>query len=228
MKTADGIIVGAGFLAFTIAGCRVPTSGSASGGPTAPSVPRQRRAGTPVSAPPRTPAERIVRGARIEAEHGALYDARYARISYPGGDVPPDRGACTDVVIRSLRHAGHDLQRLIHEDMRRHFRLYPRRYGLRRPDPNIDHRRVSNQMVFMRRFGMELPLATTGPARAAWQPGDVVYWMLDSGMEHCGILTDERNGAGLPLVVHNLSVTRQEDCLERWRIIGHFRFPRVR
>src|SRR5687768_11370113 len=100
---------------------------------------------------PRTAAEKIVNGAKREVRRGVRYDARYVTLSYPGGDVASDRGACTDVVVRALRHAGYDLQPLIHEDMRRHFRLYPRRYGLRRPDRSIDHRRTPNQMTFLRR-----------------------------------------------------------------------------
>jgi uncharacterized protein YijF (DUF1287 family) len=174
---------------------------------------------------PRTPAEKIVEGAKAEARRGVVYDARYAAISYPGGDVPQDRGACTDVVIRALRRAGYDLQKLIHEDMRRNFRLYPHKYGLRRPDASIDHRRTPNQRVFLRRFGRELPLSTEGGAAATWQPGDLVYWNLDSGIGHCGVLSDIRNGRGLPLVIHNIHVTAQEDCLTRWKITGHFRYP---
>lgn len=88
------------------------------------------------------------------------------------------------------------------------------------PDRNIDHRRVPNQMTFMRRHALELPTATTGSAAASWQPGDIVYRELDSGIGHCGIVSDERNGVGLPLVIHNVSGARQEDCLAAWMIKG--------
>ena len=174
---------------------------------------------------PRTPAEKIVNGAKREALRGVRYDPSYYRISYPGGDVPSDRGACTDVIVRALRHAGYDLQRLIHEDMRRRFSHYPQRYGLRRPDPNIDHRRVPNQITFFRRFGRVLPLAVTGSAARKWKPGDFVYWKLESGLDHCGVLSDERGSSGLPLVIHNLGGAAQEDVLTRWKIVGHFRYP---
>jgi uncharacterized protein YijF (DUF1287 family) len=156
------------------------------------------------------------------------YDAAYVQLHYPGGDVPADRGACTDVVVRSLRDAGYDLQELIHQDMRRHFRLYPRKYGLSRPDRNIDHRRTPNQMVFFRRHGVELPLATTGAAATNWKPGDIVYCRLSNGLGHCGVISNERGPSGLPLVIHNMNVTRQEDRLGEWEITGHFRYPAER
>jgi uncharacterized protein len=176
-------------------------------------------------AQPRTAAEKILNGAKAEALRGVAYDARYISLAYPGGDVAADRGACTDVVVRALGSAGYDLQQLIHEDMKRHFGLYPARYGLTRPDANIDHRRVPNQITFMRRHALELPTATTGSAAASWQPGDIVYCELESGVGHCGIVSDERNGAGLPLVIHNVSGARQEDCLAAWKITGHYRYP---
>jgi uncharacterized protein YijF (DUF1287 family) len=170
-------------------------------------------------------AASIVEGAQAEAQRGVLYDASYRQMAYPGGDVRIDRGACTDVVIRALRHAGYDLQRLIHEDMKRHFDEYPHRYGLHGPDPNIDHRRVPNQITFLRRHGLELPRSTTGPAAATWEPGDLVYWRLPNGVGHCGVLSDARDDQGLPLVIHNLAQARQEDCLTEWEIIEHFRYP---
>jgi uncharacterized protein len=166
--------------------------------------------------PPRkqavTPAEKIVEGARDEVRRGVLYDASYRQLQYPGGDVQPDRGACTDVVIRAFRAAGYDLQKLIHQDMKRNFSRYPRRYGLSRPDRSIDHRRTPNQMVFLRRFGRELPRGTNGDAAASWQPGDVIYWDLENGMGHCGIVSDLRNAEGLPYVIHNIGRAVEEDC----------------
>lgn len=172
-----------------------------------------------------TPAEQIVEAAKAEARRGAMYDARYVTISYPGGDVPADRGACTDVVIRSLRGAGYDLQQLVHEDMRRHFTLYPQRYGLRAPDRNIDHRRTPNLVVFFRRHGRTLPTGISGADRESWQPGDVVFCRLSNGMGHCGVVTGPVGPSGLPMVVHNCSQTRLEDTLAAWEITDHFRFP---
>ena len=174
---------------------------------------------------PRTPAEKTVNGAKAEARRGVFYDASYHSLEYPGGDVPPDRGACTDVVVRSLRAAGYDLQRLIHEDMRRNFRRYPQRYGLSRPDRNIDHRRTPNHITFFRRHGLVLTTQITGEAAKAWQPGDLVYCRLSNGMGHCGVVSDVRGWSGLPLVIHNMGLTRQEDVLGSWEITDHFRYP---
>lgn len=171
-------------------------------------------------------AAKIVTGAKAEASRGVVYDASYQRMAYPMGDVPANRGACTDVVVRSLRNAKIDLQQQIHEDMKRHFAAYPKRYGLNKPDPNIDHRRTANHVVFLKRHGKTLPLGTTGKDAATWQPGDLVYWKLPSGLGHCGVLTDTRNQSGLPLVVHNLSQAQEEDCLTTWQITGHFRYPK--
>lgn len=172
-----------------------------------------------------TPAERIVEAAKAEARRGAMYDARYVTIDYPGGDVPADRGACTDVLVRSLRGAGYDLQQLVHEDMRRHFSLYPRRYGLRAPDRNIDHRRTPNLVVFFQRHGRTLPTGITGSYRESWQPGDVVFCRLANGIGHCGVVTGPSGPSGLPMVVHNCAQTRLEDTLSAWEITGHFRYP---
>lgn len=135
------------------------------------------------------------------------------------------RGVCTDVVVRALRAAGHDLQRLIHQDMKRNFGLYPRRWGRRRPDRNIDHRRVPNQMTFFQRHGQILSRAVSPRTRAQWRPGDIVCWKFDNGLNHTGIVSDKLNARGWPLVIHNLSVCVEEDALIAWRITGHFRYP---
>jgi uncharacterized protein len=160
----------------------------------------------------------ILEGAKKQLLKPAAYDGSYMPIPYPEGDVPSDRGVCTDVVIRAMRHAGLDLQRLIHEDMKKRFSTYPRRE--RKPDPNIDHRRVPNQMHYLRKFAQSLPL-DLNPNH--WKPGDIVYWKLHNGLDHCGIVSDKKNRQGLPLVVHNIRHTAEEDVLAEWKIIGHFR-----
>ena len=175
-------------------------------------------------AAPQTVADRIVNGAKQEILRGVTYDAG----DYPQGRVPDCKGACTDVVIRSLKTAGYDLQTLIHEDMSRHFALYPKDWGLSGPSIGIDHRRTGNQKVFFRRHGKALPLATTGAAREPWQPGDLIYWELSPGVHHCGVLSNARNSQGLPLVIHNMGRATQEDCLASWKIEGHFRYPAPR
>ncbi len=167
----------------------------------------------------------ILLGAKEEVLNKTRYDASYQSIGYPGGDVKPERGACTDVVIRALRTAGYDLQQLIHEDMSDNFSLYPPLWGLSKPDRNIDHRRTQNQMVYFERFGEKLTLEVTEAELSQWQYGDLVYWTFPNGQEHTGVISDRTNRNGIPLVIHNSSIAREEDCLLRWEIIGHYRFP---
>lgn len=153
------------------------------------------------------------------------YDGRYVAIPYPGGDVPDDTGVCTDVVIRSYRKVGVDLQRLVHEDMSRHFSLYPsnRLWGLAKPDTNIDHRRVPNLQVFFTRHGQTLPLSADPHD---YLPGDLVTWVLPGELPHIGIVTNRADSvSGNPLIVHNVGLgPRMEDRLFAYRITGHYRY----
>jgi uncharacterized protein YijF (DUF1287 family) len=147
------------------------------------------------------------------------YDPAYRRIAFPGGDVPRDRGVCTDVVVRAFRQVGIDLQVAVHEDMRAHFGEYPQLWGLRSPDANIDHRRVPNLMRFFERRGKRLPPGAT------YEPGDVVAWRLPNGLLHVGVLAHERAAAGHPLVVHNIGRGAQrEDVLDAFEELGHYRW----
>ncbi len=174
----------------------------------------------------RNTSDLILLGARQEVKNGTRYDASYEAISFPGGDISPDRGACTDVVVRAFRHAGIDLQQLIHQDMDENFHLYPQKWGLNGPDANIDHRRVPNQILFLERYGISLTLEVDEELDK-WKWGDVVYWRFPNGRDHCGIISDRTGSGGLPLVIHNAGIAREEDCLLKWEIIGHFRFPPV-
>ncbi len=171
-----------------------------------------------------TTPDLILLGARQEVKNATRYDASYQVMPYPGGDVDKNKGACTDVVVRALRHAGIDLQELMHEDMKINFSAYPDNWGLASPDPNIDHRRVPNQMTFFKRHGLELSKEVQGNL-AEWQWGDVVYWRFADGNEHCGIISDRSGNHGIPLVIHNASIAKEEDCLLSWEITGHYRFP---
>lgn len=166
----------------------------------------------------------VLLGARSEVNNGTVYDASYKVIDYPGGDVPNGKGACTDVVVRAFRNAGIDLQQLIHEDMNEKFDIYPQNWGLSSPDSNIDHRRVPNQMQFFKRHGLELSLDVRNNLND-WNWGDVVYWRFINGDEHCGIISDRKNSNGIPLVIHNAGRAKEEDCLTRWEITGHYRYP---
>ena len=188
--------------------------------------------GTPVSLArrdlrPLTPLQAaIVKGERDQLTWGTGYDGRYCQISYPGGDVPKAMGACTDVVIRAYRYAGIDLQRLIHEDMVKAWKKYPRYHGLAAPDTNIDQRRVPNQAEYFRRHWKTLTCDPSDPKD--WQAGDVVEWKILGHYEHTGLLCDDLDSSGFPMVVDNLgSGPHEEDVLRAlgWKVTGHFRCP---
>lgn len=152
------------------------------------------------------------------------YDPAYRQLDYPGGDVPLQTGVCTDVVVRALRGQGLDLQKAVHEDMRRHFAAYPQQWGMKGTDRNIDHRRVPNLMTWFSRQGLAL-----APSRdaSAYRAGDIVAWRLDNGLLHIGVLSDRRL-EGRPLVLHNIGAgVREEDLLFRYQVIGHYRFPQL-
>ena len=186
---------------------------------------------SPTDLPPglrRTPCHSRVAAivvAAARAQVGTLYNSDYVTIPYPGGDVPAGVGACTDVVIRALRKAGFDLQKLIHEDMARNYSRYPHVGDSTGPDPNIDHRRVAIQMRFFARKGRNLTTKVSSETLSQWQPGDVVDWVLRPGQLHTGIVSDVVNADGIPLVIHNMSVCTEAECLTAWPIIGHFRYP---
>lgn len=165
----------------------------------------------------------LARAARAQVGVTVAYDPAYTRIAYPGGDVPIARGVCTDVVVRAFRAVGIDLQVQLHEDMRAHFAAYPRRWGLRAPDANIDHRRVPNLQRWFERQHRSLP-----PTRRAadYRPGDVVSWKLPNGLDHIGVVSALRSAHGdRPMVVHNIGRgAREEDVLFAWTLTGHYRW----
>jgi uncharacterized protein YijF (DUF1287 family) len=166
---------------------------------------------------------RLATAALERTQHRETYDPAYVRIPYPLGDVAADRGVCADVVIRSFRVLGIDLQVLVHEDMRQAFGAYPHLWGLREPDSNIDHRRVPNLETFFRRHGHALPISRNA---SAYQPGDIVSWRLDNRLPHIGIVSAERTADGKrPLIVHNVGAgPKLEDVLFAYPLAGHFRY----
>ncbi|MDQ3745408.1 MAG: DUF1287 domain-containing protein [Acidobacteriota bacterium] len=168
--------------------------------------------------------DRLVEAAVERTSHQVRYDASYFRIDYPGGDVPAEVGVCTDEVIRSYRAVGVDLQKEVHEDMERAFDAYPHKWGLKKPDANIDHRRVPNLMTFFERQGASLPV--TEDARD-YKPGDLVTWDLNSQMTHIGIVINIPSDADANrlLIVHNIGAGPQmEDVLFNWKLTGHYRY----
>lgn len=175
------------------------------------------------SSQPQPPSPPLVAAARAQIGVTTRYDPAYRVLAYPGGDVPVDRGVCTDVVVRALRSLDVDLQARVHEDMRGNFSAYPAIWGLSRPDRNIDHRRVPNLMRWFERQGWQQPIT----AAANYAAGDIVAWKLNgNGLLHIGIVSDRRLANGTPLVLHNIARgTREENLLFQHTIIGHYRMP---
>jgi uncharacterized protein len=166
----------------------------------------------------------IAKAAEARARKAEVYDGAYRVIAYPMGDVPDDRGVCTDTVIRAFRVGGVDLQQLVHEDMRRAFSAYPKTWGLKRPDRNIDHRRVPNLEVFFTRRGKALPASRNA---TDYLPGDLVSWRLTgTNLPHIGVVSTKRSAfSQRPLIAHNIGAgTQIEDCLFAWPITGWFRW----
>lgn len=153
------------------------------------------------------------------------YDPSYFVIKYPNGDVPSDKGVCTDVVIRAYRKLGIDLQKEVHEDMNANFDKYPRKWGLKHTDKNIDHRRVLNLMTFFTRHGTALKISAEP---AIYSPGDIVCWNLGGTVTHIGIVVSKKSSDGKRcLMVHNIGGGQvMEDCLFSYKIIGHFRYEK--
>jgi uncharacterized protein YijF (DUF1287 family) len=211
-------------LAAAACGARATGSPPARGAaaPPAPAPAQRPSAPRPSSGSPFL--DSLVEAAIERTTFQVRYDPTYFKIAYPGGDVPAEVGVCTDEVIRSYRKVGVDLQQEVHEDMKSNFARYPRKWGLKKPDTNIDHRRVPNLMVFFERQGASLPVS----ARAAdYRPGDVVTWDLGGGLTHIGIVVNVASAADPErlLIVHNIGAgPRMEDVLFAWKITGHYRY----
>ena len=166
---------------------------------------------------------RLADSAVVLTRETVIYDPGYFAIDYPNGDIPSGRGVCTDVIIRAYRMVGIDLQSRVHEDMKEHFSQYPDKWGLSRPDKNIDHRRVPNLMVYFTRHGESLPVSDDP---ADYLPGDIVCWDLGGGITHIGIVSEIHSGDGKRnLIVHNIGNGQVlADCLFDFEIIGHYRY----
>lgn len=157
-----------------------------------------------------------------QTQHKVIYDGSYRRMAYPGGDVPKDRGVCTDVIIRAYRGIGIDLQQRVHEDMKSAFIAYPKLWGMKQPDANIDHRRVPNLQKYFVRQNAQLAVSQL---ETDYKPGDLVTWMLPGNLPHIGIVVDRDSSGERPLIVHNIGRGPQiEDMLFDYPITGHYRF----
>lgn len=171
-------------------------------------------------------AKKLSNAALGRLRSNVTYNGAYVKIGYPWGDVPANIGVCTDVVIRSYRKLGIDLQSQVHQDMVGAFSAYPnvKKWGLSQPDPNIDHRRVYNLRAFFQRRGAALPI-TRNPTD--YRPGDLVTWMVGPGLPHIGVVVDKPSRADprRKMIVHNIAHGPQmEDVLFRFPITGHYRY----
>jgi len=193
-----------------------PKQGAVSKGPTASAMKKQQRVRKGKAASP------IVTAARAQIGKTVTYDPAYVRLDYPGGDVPVERGVCTDVIIRALRTSRNlDLQKLVHEDMRTAFSEYPTIWGLKKPDRNIDHRRVPNLRRYFVRQGYSV--AITGK-KEDYLPGDIVTCTVGRNLPHIMIVSDRKARDGVPLVIHNIGRGAvEEDRLFDFYITGHYR-----
>lgn len=158
-------------------------------------------------------------------KQNVTYDPSYFTIPYPNGDVPSDKGVCTDVVIRAYRKLGIDLQKEVHEDIKANFSKYPKNWGLKQPDKNIDHRRVPNLMVFFTRHGK---VKTISAKAEDYLPGDIVCWNLGGAITHIGLVVNKKSDDGKKyLIVHNIGGGQVlADCLFEFKIIGHYTYQK--
>ena len=184
-------------------------------------IPRRQTAPPAAPAPPvkkLTPFQRIVLG---DLQRQAAAPIGYRNGYYLGGEPPPNKGVCTDVVIRSFRAAGVDLQKAVTQDIRAH----PGDYPIARPDANIDHRRCRNLVVFFRRHARSLPI---DGEKADWQAGDLVFWdTADKGKpDHVGVIANGRDAQNFPTVIHHWpgQPVAETDGLYGWTIRNHFRY----
>lgn len=158
-------------------------------------------------------------------DHTIRYDPTYFILKYPDGDVPADKGVCTDVVIRAYRKLGIDLQKEVHEDMAKNFSKYPKIWGLKKPDTNIDHRRVPNLAVFFSTFGKTKSIETNP---SLYIPGDIVTWLLPGNLTHIGIVVNKKSTDGKRfLIAHNIGGGQvMEDVLFKYTITGHYQYQK--
>ncbi|MGP9689907.1 DUF1287 domain-containing protein [Psychrobacter sp. AOP22-C1-C5] len=175
------------------------------------------QAGSPLSS-----GDKLAQDAKKQIGVTTSYDPAYRKLEFPRGDVPIETGVCTDVVIRAYRLQNMDLQQLVNHDMKSNWSAYPKNWGLKSTDKNIDHRRVPNLEVFFARNGQTLSITD----KASFQTGDIVSWRLPkSNLPHIGIVSDKVAADGTPLIIHNIGQgTQEENILFAYPIKGHFRY----
>lgn len=175
---------------------------------------------------PSTFEEKLSNAAISIIDKNVVYTPDYVSLKYPNGDVPAKTGVCSDVVIRAYRKLGIDLQKEVHEDMKANFLKYPTKWGLKKTDTNIDHRRVPNLEVFFERKGKKLKVSNNPND---YKTGEIVTWMINEKLPHIGIITHKKSIDGNPMIVHNVGGGQvAEDCLFSWEIVGHYKYVNVK
>lgn len=214
------ILVIAGAMAFWFGKPLVPFLRAAQAGTT----PAQAGALVEMLQASDQPGERLAAAALTHSMEEVTYDPAYYMIDYPGGDVPPNKGVAADVVVRCYRQLGIDLQQEVHEDMAKHFRLYPQLWSAPGPDTNIDHRRVPNLQRYFMRHGESL---STSRSPEGYLPGDIVVWAIANAETHIGIVVPgPGDHANEPWIVHNMGAgVAWENVLFDFQILGHYRYP---
>jgi uncharacterized protein YijF (DUF1287 family) len=173
---------------------------------------------------PSTFEEKLSNAAISIIDENVVYTPDYVSLKYPNGDVPAKTGVCSDVVIRAYRKLGIDLQKEVHEDIKANFSKYPTKWGLKKTDTNIDHRRVPNLEVFFERKGKKLEVSDNPND---YKTGEIVTWMINGKLPHIGIIIHKKSIDGNPMIVHNVGGGQvAEDCLFSWKIVGHFKYEK--
>jgi len=180
----------------------------------------------PVKAASPSTGTSVAGAARAQIGRTVSYDPGYRRLDYPNGDVPIETGVCADVVVRALRQGlVLDLQKLVHEDMKRSFSQYPQNWDLKAPDKNIDHRRVPNLQTYFKRSGWDVPISRVPQD---YQPGDLVTCIVPPHLPHIMVVSERTNASGQPLIIHNIGAgTQEEDRLFAFKMTGHYRIKRL-
>lgn len=164
-------------------------------------------------------------GAHKTVLNAANYGGGYRRIDYPNGDIPREDGVCTDVVVRSVRNLGLDIQEELQKDIKKRPRAFPM---VKKRNANIDHRRVKTLLPYFKKQ-WDLRSDVLDDADDPWRPGDIVF--MDTfpnrkGPDHIGVLSNTRAPSGRLLVINNWTngyTTSEMDLLGSIPVTHRFR-----
>lgn len=164
----------------------------------------------------------LVNEAMKEVKNKTPYKSQY----YNGGYPPDSEGVCTDVIWRAFKGINVNLKDLVDKDINANLSSYPR--VQKKPDPNIDFRRVPNMDVFFKRNALTLTTEIIpGDVNSLkqWQPGDII--VILKPYEHIAIVSNKRTKDGVPYVIHNTHPNATESThFNLWNveIAGHYRW----